>query len=120
MKKFIFCFLMLNFSTFSVSAQHIKPEKYYQELWCKEHNGISEFVLDDKARVDCLTKDYAVEFDFAPKWAESIGQALYYGIKTNKPPAVVLILENKEKDLKYLKRLKTVAEKFNIKVFVFE
>ena len=27
------------------------------------------------------TLNMAVEFDFAPKWAECIGQALYYGKK---------------------------------------
>jgi integrase len=34
-------------------------------------------MLDDKAQVDCLTGEYAAKFDFAPNWAESIGQALY-------------------------------------------
>ena len=42
--------------------------------------------------------DMAVEFDFANKWAECIGQALYYGQKTNRTPACVLIIENPTKD----------------------
>ena len=33
--------------------------------------------------IDCLTSDYTVEFDFAPKWAESMGQSLYYANMTN-------------------------------------
>ena len=37
---------------------------------------------------------YAVEFDFAEKWAEAVGQALYYALKTGKKPAVVLIMED--------------------------
>ena len=59
-------------------AKHEYNEHYYQNIWCREHNGITEYILADKTRVDCLTKDMAVEFDFASKWAESVGQSLYY------------------------------------------
>lgn len=52
-----------------------------------------EYKLEDNTRVDCLTPDYAVEFDFASKWAESIGQSLYYAQKTKRKPAVVLIMQ---------------------------
>lgn len=89
----------------------------YQEAWCKKHNGILEYQLNDKARVDCLTERYAVEVDFAQKWAECIGQSLYYGISTNRKPAALLIMENGEKDIKYLKRLQKVAKKHRIKIF---
>lgn len=70
---------------------------------------------DDGARADCLTEEYAVEFDFAPKWAESIEQSLYYAVKSGKKPGVVLIIE-KPPDEHYLKRLKAVADKYGISV----
>ena len=92
-------------------------EKEYQECWCKANNGICEYKLQDNTRVDCLTSEYAVEFDFAPKWAESIGQSLYYAIMTNRKPAVVLIMENPINDCKYLNRLNKVAEELGIKVY---
>ena len=76
--------------------------------------------MDDKTRVDCLTKKLAVEVDFANKWAECVGQSLYYGIKTNKQPACLLIMENGDKDLKYLKRLKYTAEQKKIKTFIIK
>ena len=79
-----------------------------------------EYVLDDGARVDCLLPDYAVEFDFAEKWAESIGQALYYGLKTGRQPAVVLIMETPDKDFRHLNRLKVVAKKYNLKIWTIE
>lgn len=94
-----------------VSCKHLQPEKYYQEQWCSKHKGVVEHKLSDKARVDCLTDKYAVEFDFAPKWAECIGQALYYGKMTGKQPACVLIMERGEKDLRYLKRLRKAVYK---------
>lgn len=99
-------------------AKHLQPEKVYQTKWCNARGGILEYKLDDSTRVDCLLPTMAVEIDFAPKWAECIGQALYYGQKTNRIPACVLIMENPEKDLKYLKRLRyTVYNKKKIPQF---
>ena len=99
-------------------AKHLHPEKAYQAKWCAARQGITEYKLNDKTRVDCLLPDMAVEFDFANKWAECIGQALYYGQRTNRTPACVLIMENPEKDAKYLRRLRyTVYNKKKIPQF---
>lgn len=101
-----------------VFAQTPKNHKYferdYQRVWCNTHCGSMEVILPDKARVDCVTKTHAIEFDFAPKWAESIGQALYYGKVLHKTPGIVLIIENAEKDQKYINRVKAVAEIYGI------
>ncbi|MFH1027609.1 MAG: hypothetical protein V1791_06370 [Pseudomonadota bacterium] len=35
---------------------------------------------------------YAVEVEYAHKWAEAIGQSLYYSRMTGKKPGVVLIM----------------------------
>ena len=70
--------------------------------------------------MDCLTNQYAVEFDFAPKWHECIGQALNYAEKTGKQATCVLIMERGERDLKYLKRLRNVAYKKGIKTFTMK
>lgn len=56
-------------------VKHKHSESSYQHAWCFAHGGIEEYENDDFTRVDCLTKKYAVEFDFANKWSESIGQA---------------------------------------------
>lgn len=100
-------------------AKRLYPEAEYQTKWCDAHNGQLEYRLNDKTRVDCLTKDLAVEFDFANKWAECIGQALYYSKMTGKQPACVLIMENGEKDLKYLKRLRKAAYKKGVNMRTF-
>jgi hypothetical protein len=77
---------------------------------------VTEYRLDDGTRVDCLTDQYAIEFDFGPKWAESIGQALYYAEMTGRQPGVVLILEQPGDD-RYLNRLRRVADKYNISIW---
>ncbi len=97
-------------------AAHSYPEKYYQNQWCSKWGGRAEYLLADKTRVDCLTKSYAVEFDFAPKWAEAVGQSLYYSKMTGKQAAIVLILE-KESDFKYFARAKYLAEDNNIQLW---
>lgn len=114
--------IMLIFSVLLTSticyAKHLHLEKDYQKYWCDKHNGTMEVKLDDNARVDCLTDKYAVEVDFAPKWAECIGQAVYYAKKTRKKPACLLIMENGEDDNRFLYRLRySVYQKKQIKGF---
>ena len=114
MKKIILTFIILNI--LESFASHLYKESYYQKKWCDSWHGVMEYRLSDDTRVDCSTKTYAVEFDFAPKWAESVGQSLYYAQETNKKPAIVLILE-KDSDFKYFKRTKKLAQKYDIQLW---
>lgn len=90
---------------------HKYKEADYVNAYCK---GIVEYKLPDKTRVDCLTDEYAIEFDWAKKWAESIGQSLYYAKKTGKKPAVAIIMKSPA-DEKYIRRIEEVDK--NITVF---
>lgn len=92
-------------------------EKDYNASWCNAHNGQIEFSTIDGSRVDCLLPDYAVEAERAYKWKEAIGQALFYGLQTNRTPAILLIIENKDREQKYIDRLNIVAQKYGIKIW---
>ena len=92
-------------------------ESYYVNQWCTSDFGRKEAVLWDMTRVGCLAKDYAIEFDFAKKWAESVGQSLYYSKMTGKQPAIVLIMTSLT-DYKYLKRIERLDN--GIKVFLIK
>lgn len=116
MRKIFILITIILLGEFSYGAT-LHKEKDYQNVWCKANNGKTEVILTDKARVDCVTDTHAIEFDFAKKWGESIGQALYYGLALNKQPGIVLIMENGAQDTKYLTRVKQVAMKHNIKVW---
>jgi len=83
------------------------PEKYYQDKWCAEHGGVTEYLLPDGARVDCLTATMAVEFDWAKKWAEGYGQAKYYAAVTGRRGVVVLIVG--PEDGRFVRRLEVTA-----------
>lgn len=109
-------YIVLTFSPTLAIASHLHKEYEYQSVWCERAGGVTEYRLEDGERVDCLTEEYAVEFDFAPKWAEGIGQALYYAKMTGRKPGVVLILE-KSGDDRYLKRITTVADGHGLKVW---
>ena len=86
-------------------------ESDYVKNYCK---GEIEYVLPDRTRVDCLTEEYAIEFEWAKKWAESVGQSLYYAKMTNKRPAVAIIIKS-PKDKKYIERIKKTDS--NITIF---
>jgi hypothetical protein len=101
-------------------GQRLHYERYYQDKYCSAVGGVTEHILSDKTRVDCLTDTKAIEVDFANKWAECIGQALHYGISTNKKPACLLIMEDPVKDAKYLERLKKVADRYCIDVYTIK
>jgi len=100
-----------------VLGKHLNYESHYQKIYCDKIGGVTEVVLADRTRVDCLTDRLAIEVDFAEKWAECIGQAIYYGLDQNRKPACLLIMEDPIKDQKYLKRLQRVADRYCIEVY---
>lgn len=108
--------ILLVFILFSLpaySAQKLK-ETDYVNLNC---TGVIEYKLPDKTRIDCLTDEYAIEYDWAKKWAESIGQSLYYAKMTGKKPAVAIIVKSPN-DYKYIERIKTVDK--DIEIFIIK
>jgi hypothetical protein len=105
----------LLFSGCSQGKKH--KEKYYQTALCNKMDGVMEQSLLDRTRIDCLTDEYAIEVDFAKKWAESVGQSLYYAYMTGKKPAVGFILDESKKDQRHLKRLEVLADKYHITIF---
>ena len=98
----------------NVLGARLHTERHYQDITCPAP-GLTEFPVrtSDGAiagRVDCLTEHYAIEHDFADKWAEGIGQALFYSAMTGKKAGLVLIAESAA-DCKYVsKALETIEQ----------
>lgn len=88
-------------------------ESDYVHAYC---NGTEEYVLQDKTRVDCLTETHACEFDWAKKWYEGFGQALWYAHNTGKKPCLVLILKS-DKDYIYFNRARIMCDKYGISLY---
>ena len=131
MKK-VLVFVMLFISTLSANAYpfdvkyynhwkavyHPHSESSYQHAYCSAHNGIEEYELPDKTRIDCLTDTYAIEFDFCNKAYEAVGQSLHYAFLSGKKPKVVLILDSKYKQqqMVYYERVKQLGKSYGIEV----
>ncbi len=90
-------------------------ESDYRDFICSKLNGKTEHVLDDGSRVDCLTEANAIEVDWARKWSEAIGQALYYSSKTGKQAGIVLIISDPE-ERRHLEKIKQVALSKNLDI----
>lgn len=89
---------------------HKMNEADYVAGSCK---GIIEARLPDNTRVDCLLPDQAIEYDWQNKWAECIGQALYYGAVTEAVPVCRIICKN-FKCKRYLNRIQLVIDEFKL------
>lgn len=63
----IAAFLVFAGALFLPSFAFAYNERHYQTLWCDEAIGKAEVVMIDRTRVDCLTDEYAIEFNFAKK-----------------------------------------------------
>lgn len=79
-------------------APRFGTEVYWQDVIHSElsqrdgwHSLEKEYRLDDGTRVDLLFPRQACEIDWANKWAEGVGQSIYYGLKTRKAPLVILL-----------------------------
>ena len=105
MKNIIpFVFVLFTISGF---AQNLSEDEY-SDLINLTLQGEREVKIDG-GRVDILTDTYAVEVERAHKWKNSIGQALWYALNTNKTPGIVLILEN-DTEYKYFIMLSTALD----------
>lgn len=114
MKRIAVLLLILMLTIPPVWAKRLYREAEYQKVWCEKRGGVMEYVIRSKARgtgrVDCMLPDMAVEVDFANKWHDCLGQALDYSAHTRKTAACLLIVE-KDKDWKYVRRLRYTIQK---------
>lgn len=80
--------------------------------------GRSEKILWDRTRVDIITPSHAWEVDKPERWAEAIGQSLYYASVTGKKPGVIMLVEDIDRERRYIYRLQIVAAQHGIDVLV--
>jgi len=90
-------------------------EADYRDFACQEFKGIAAYNLGDGLTVDCITSDYVLEFEFEKNWADAIGKALFYEIKTGRKAGIVLIVEKYENN-DDLKKIKQVIREKNLEI----
>lgn len=73
--------------------------------WLAEQlGGEREFRTHDGSRVDILTDDHAIEVEWVKKWAQAVGQAVFYAAVTGRRPAIILLLRDKPNEQTYVLR----------------
>ena len=68
--------LMCILSTSLFAGKRLHLESWYQAKVATALEGKTEVSVEN-SRVDIVTKTHAIEVDFANKWQEAIGQALW-------------------------------------------
>ncbi|MBC6993929.1 hypothetical protein QWY85_09990 [Neolewinella lacunae] len=89
MKKTCTSLFLLLFLAWNLGAQ---TEADYIKALGQHLQGQTEHAVEN-GRVDILTATHAIEVEWATKWKNSIGQALWYSLQTNKKAGIILLLK---------------------------
>ena len=125
MRVSYFMFLFVSILLFSGAGYSGLPqsgEKWNENVWSKylayHLKGVDQYQTADGSRVDILTDTHACEVDWLPKWPEGVGQCLFYAIQTDRKPCLILIIRKPEKSQRYLRRVRQVCDKYDIKLIL--
>jgi putative aminopeptidase FrvX len=114
MKKILLLLFVLLLSTASTCSNR---KVHFKKVFSQSINGKIDVRLDDYKNVSDIVSDtFAIDVEFAPRWAMSIGHSLYGATKLNKKPAILLITY-KGYSGKYVDMLMPIAKKYNITVW---
>jgi hypothetical protein len=89
---------------------YAKSEAEYKKEWCAKHNGEIDYKTQENTTVDCMTNNYAIEFDFGENWNQAMRKSRHQSLNTGKYPGIVLILQNSA-NKKHLFKLREIVEK---------
>lgn len=93
---------------------------YVEALAAQMPGAETEVVLWDSTRCDIVWSNIAYEVDYAPKWAEAIGQSLYYADVLNMKPGIILLVKDLRKEKQFIYRCQTVCNKRGIILSIVE
>lgn len=100
--------------------EQLTAEKLNEVAWCiqlsRPLTAITEYRLWDGTRVDLKNAKYAFEVDWAKKWPEAFGQAVWYALETELSPAVILLTDSIERDSAFIYRAKAVGAHLKVNV----
>ena len=118
----ILCFLLATLTGSTVNSQISNYSEKEISDYIQSLIGGEREVTVKSGRIDLVHNDVAFEIDWANKWKESIGQALWYAQQSNKKPGIILILK-KDSDYKYFIQLNSSLTYANLneefKVYLF-
>jgi len=83
-----------------------------------KYKARTEVRLWDGTRADLVSDTHAIEVDWSHKWAEAIGQSLYYSSVTGKKPGIVLLVKDIGKEERFIYRCQTVCARCEITLWL--
>lgn len=102
----------------AICGAHDRPETWYAAKLALKYHARAEVVCDaGGARCDMVSDREAIEVDWAPKWAEAIGQSLYYADRLDLTPAIILLTDGPA-DHRYVDRCRAVCQEQGIQLHV--
>jgi hypothetical protein len=95
------------------------PQRAVEATWrdalAREIGGRTEYRVP-YGRVDVMTSEWAIELDYAHKWHECLGQAIHYGLATDRRGVMALIDEGWANG--YLEYVEGIAQRVDVKVII--
>jgi len=119
--KQIIIFISFMFLSSNIFAVRLHYESVYQAyINSVLFLGDVEVTLPDGTRADIVNTTHAVEVDFTDKWAEAVGQSLYYSFRLQKIAGIVLILDDPSNATQNynIKKVAVLCYKYNIDLWV--
>ena len=114
MKKILLLLVVL---ILSISPSCPNREIHFKNVFNQYVHGQLNVPLNEM--IDIESDTFAIDVEFAPKWATSIGHSLYAAEKLNKK-AGILLITYKDYDGKYVDMLTSVAYKYDITVWTID
>jgi hypothetical protein len=99
------------------SAWTCHPAPRWRDALAILWHGKTETVIPG-GRIDVETPLYVVEIDFAHKWTECFGQALFYADSTEKQGIAALIVKNPDATRKKLDLIEQELNRYDIHLIV--
>ena len=101
-----------------VAVCSVADERSECERLAAKYEAETEVILFDQTRVDLLSSEYAIEVDWSRKWAEAVGQSLYYAAVTGRRPAVILLVKDATAERRYVYRCLVICARADVRLFV--
>ncbi|MTB51322.1 hypothetical protein [Lewinella sp. W8] len=94
---------LLCFCAVALTTIRAQSEADHIRVLGEHFQGATEVHVEN-GRIDILTKTHAIEVEWASKWKNSIGQALWYAQQKNVKAGIILLLKER-KDLEHFYKL---------------
>jgi len=86
------------------TLDRLAAERHEIQRLAVKYGAEAEVELADGTRCDLLAPGIAWEVDWADKWYQGIGQALYYGLRAARTSGLILLTDEPGRDWRLLVR----------------